>query len=131
MLAAGVPFDAIFTGDDEAAVGAMLAVEARGLRIPEAVSVVGFDDQRLATILHPPLTTVRAPTERVGMEAARQLLKLIGTVTLIPTLLLTERLPPTRRAEYDRGSIVTPLKKTCSTNGHESTRRFTMIRGYS
>jgi LacI family transcriptional regulator len=96
MLAAGVPFDAIFTGDDEAAVGVMLALEARGARVPEEVSVVGFDDQRLATILHPPLTTVRAPTEQVGQEAARQLIKLMRTggadpLTLLPTELVFRR----------------------------------------
>ena len=96
MLAAGVAFDAIFTGDDEAAVGALLALEARGVRVPEEVSVVGFDDQRLATILHPPLTTVRAPTEQVGREAARQLIKLIRTgsadpLTLLPTELVLRR----------------------------------------
>ena len=90
VLAAGVAFDAIFTGDDEAAVGALMALEARGVRVPEEVSVVGFDDQRLATILHPPLTTVRAPTEQVGREAARQLIKLMRTggadpLTLLPT----------------------------------------------
>ncbi len=93
MLAAGVSFDAIFTGDDEAAVGALMALEARGVRVPEDVAVVGFDDQRLATILHPPLTTVRAPTEQVGQEAARQLIKLIRTgsanlLTLLPTELV-------------------------------------------
>lgn len=92
----GVQFDAIFTGDDEAAVGALLALEARGVRVPEDVSVVGFDDQRLAAILHPPLTTVRAPTEQVGMEAARQLIKLIRTgsaddLTLLPTELVFRR----------------------------------------
>jgi DNA-binding LacI/PurR family transcriptional regulator len=64
LLAASVSFDAIFTGDDEAAVGALLALEARGVRVPEEVSVVGFDDQRLAVILHPPLTTVRAPPNK-------------------------------------------------------------------
>ena len=66
MLADGVSFDAIFTGDDEAAVGALATLEARGVRVPEDVAVVGFDDQSLAAILHPPLTTVRAPTEQVG-----------------------------------------------------------------
>jgi LacI family transcriptional regulator len=96
LLAAGVPFDAIFTGDDEAAVGVMLALEARGVRVPEEVSVAGFDDQRLATILHPPLTTVRAPTEQVGTEAARQLIRLIRTgsadpLTLLPTELVFRR----------------------------------------
>jgi LacI family transcriptional regulator len=96
LLAAGVPFDAIFTGDDEAAVGVLLALESRGVRVPEEVSVAGFDDQRLATILHPPLTTVRAPTEQVGVEAARQLIKLIRTdsadlLTLLPTELVFRR----------------------------------------
>ena len=96
LLAEGVVFDAIFTGDDEAAVGALATLEARGIRVPEEVAVVGFDDQRLATILHPPLTTVRAPTEQVGQEATRQLIKLIRTgqaepLTLLPTELILRR----------------------------------------
>jgi len=96
MLAEGVSFDAIFAGDDEAAVGALATLEARGVRVPEDVAVVGFDDQSLAAILHPPLTTVRAPTEQVGREAARQLIKLIRTgsadpLTLLPTELVFRR----------------------------------------
>jgi LacI family transcriptional regulator len=93
MLAAGIVFDAIFSGDDEAAVGALAALAARGVRVPDDVSVAGFDDQRLAAILQPPLTTVRAPTQQVGEEAARQLIKLIRTgsadpLTLLPTELV-------------------------------------------
>jgi DNA-binding LacI/PurR family transcriptional regulator len=96
MLASGLSFDGVFTGDDEAAVGALMALEARGVRVPEDVSAVGFDDQRLAVILHPPLTTVRAPTEQVGREAARQLIQLIHTgsadpLTLLPTELVFRR----------------------------------------
>jgi DNA-binding LacI/PurR family transcriptional regulator len=96
MLADGVLFDAIFTGDDEAAVGALAALAARGVRVPDDVSVVGFDDQRLAAILQPPLTTVRAPTHQVGQEAARQLINLIRTgsadpLTLLPTELVLRR----------------------------------------
>jgi LacI family transcriptional regulator len=96
MLAEGVAFDAIFSGDDEAAVGALATLAAHGVRVPEDVSVVGFDDQRLAAILQPPLTTVRAPTEQVGREAARQLVKLIRTgsadpLTLLPTELVFRR----------------------------------------
>ena len=96
MLAVGAAFDAVFAGDDEAAVGVLMALEARGLRVPEDVSVAGFDDQRLATILHPPLTTVRAPTEQVGREAAHQLIQLIRTgsadpLTLLPTELVFRR----------------------------------------
>ncbi len=72
------------------------ALEARGVRVPEEVAVVGFDDQRLAAILHPPLTTVRAPTEQVGQAAVRELIKLIRTgsaepLTLLPTELVFRR----------------------------------------
>jgi DNA-binding LacI/PurR family transcriptional regulator len=96
LLESGVAFDAIFTGDDEAAVGALMALRAAGKRVPEDVSVVGFDDQRLADVLIPPLTTVHAPTEQVGAEAARQLIKLIqkkqaDPLTLLPTELVIRR----------------------------------------
>lgn len=84
------PFDAIFAGDDDAAVGVYDALNAAGLRIPDDVSVVGFDDSRMAPFLTPPLTTVRAPTEEVGRTAARQLFRLLEgqspeLVTLHPT----------------------------------------------
>jgi DNA-binding LacI/PurR family transcriptional regulator len=96
MLADSVSFDAVFAGDDEAAVGVLATLEARSVRVPDEVAVVGFDDQRLAAILHPPLTTVRAPTEQVGREAARQLIQLIRTgsadlMTLLPTKLVFRR----------------------------------------
>ncbi len=96
LLAGGAAFDAIFTGDDEAAVGALMALQAAGKRVPKDVAVVGFDDQRLAAILTPPLTTVHAPTEQVGAEAARQLIRLIRTgqadpLTLLPTEIVIRR----------------------------------------
>jgi LacI family transcriptional regulator len=76
-LSKGIEFDAIFCGDDEAASGAMQALRESGKCIPEDVAVVGFDDISFSKYLNPPLTTVRAPTERVGLEAVRQLIKLI------------------------------------------------------
>jgi LacI family transcriptional regulator len=79
LLSAGVAMDAVFAGDDEAAVGVLSALREAGKRVPEDVAVVGFDDQRLAAYLTPPLTTVRAPTEEVGRIAAQQLLRLIQT----------------------------------------------------
>ena len=84
-------FDAVFTGDDDAAIGALTALSEAGLRIPEDVSVVGFDDSRLSTFLNPPLTTVRAPTEEVGRTAARLLFDQIKDLPAEPvTLLSTE-----------------------------------------
>ncbi len=85
-------FDAIFTGDDEAAVGVLAALKEIRIKVPDRVSVVGFDDQRMAPYLTPPLTTVRAPTEEVGREAVRQVLGLIqgNEVSPMTTLLATE-----------------------------------------
>ena len=97
LIKDGIEFDAVFSGDDEAAVGVMNALLAGGKRIPEDVAVVGFDDQRMAPFLTPPLTTVRAPTEEVGHEAARQLLQIIqapgslSDTTLLPTELVIRR----------------------------------------
>ncbi len=96
LLSVGVQFDGVFSGDDEAAVGVLIALKEAGVRVPEEVSVVGFDDQRMSPYLQPPLTTVRAPTEEVGKEAARQLIRLIETgkadpLTLLPTELVIRR----------------------------------------
>ena len=76
-LAGNVAFDAIFASDDSSAVGAILALRQAGKRVPEDIAVVGFDDSQLARSVIPPLTTVRAPTEQVGLEGVRQLVKLI------------------------------------------------------
>ncbi len=93
ILRERVPFDAVFAGDDEAAVGVYAALRAAQLKIPQDVSVVGFDDQDLAQVLQPALTTVHAPIEQVGMEATRVLIQLLqnGTaepLTLLPTTLV-------------------------------------------
>jgi DNA-binding LacI/PurR family transcriptional regulator len=68
----------------------MSAVRAAGRRIPEDISVVGFDDQFLALYTDPPLTTIKAPTEEVGRTAARQLIQLIrngeaASLVLLPS----------------------------------------------
>jgi LacI family transcriptional regulator len=96
LLASGEPMDAIFAGDDGAAAGALSALQAAGLQVPEQIAVVGFDDQPLASYLTPPLTTIHAPTEQVGYEAARQLITLIqqgqaDPLTLLPTQMIIRR----------------------------------------
>lgn len=94
---AGRPaFDAVFAGDDAAALGVINALRERGFRVPEDVAVVGFDDSRLSAFLTPPLTTVRAPTDEVGQIAADQLFKVIDGqhpygVTLLPTKIIIRR----------------------------------------
>jgi len=89
----GLEFDAIFTGDDDAALGVFAALQNAGRRIPDDVAVVGFDDVPLARFISPPLTTVRAPTEQTGMDAVKQLVHLIRgepaeSITLLPTELI-------------------------------------------
>jgi LacI family transcriptional regulator len=96
LLRLGIEFDAVFAGDDEAAVGVLMALQAAGKRVPEDIAVVAFDDQRFSAYLNPPLTTVRSPTERVGYEAAQQLVRLIrmgqaDLLTLLPTELVIRR----------------------------------------
>jgi DNA-binding LacI/PurR family transcriptional regulator len=91
MLKEGLDFDAIFTGDDDAATGVLAALHQAGKRVPQDIAVVGFDDAPFSRYLIPPLTTVRAPTEEVGRTAVRQLLKMIRTENAEPlTLLATE-----------------------------------------
>jgi LacI family transcriptional regulator len=77
LLEKKVNFDAVFTGDDDSAIGVIQALREVGLRIPEDIAIAGFDDQVFAGSLVPPLTTVRAPTEQVGQQAVRQLIRLI------------------------------------------------------
>lgn len=71
------PPTAIFASNDDMAFGVIEAARDRGLRIPDDLSVVGFDDIPQAAIVHPPLTTVRQPLEQMGRAATRMLLKLI------------------------------------------------------
>ncbi len=87
-LVDGLEFDAIFAGDDEAAIGVLDALTSAGKRVPEDVAVVGFDDIYLAQYLNPPLTTVQAPTEQVGSVATKQLVRQIRGETVEPLILL-------------------------------------------
>lgn len=91
-LRGGLEFDAIFAGDDDSAIGVLTALSQAGKRAPEDVAVVGFDDIALSRYLTPPLTTVRAPTEQVGCEATRQLVRLIRGEAVDPLVLLPTEL---------------------------------------
>jgi len=69
------PPTAIFASNDVSAFGVMEAVREHGLRIPNDVSVLGFDDIPQAAHVHPPLTTVRQPLEEMGRQATCMLLE--------------------------------------------------------
>lgn len=78
LLAAGVPFTAIFAFNDLSAMGAIVALREIGLDVPTEVSVLGFDDVVGAATNNPPLTTVRQPLQEMGRAAATALLQRIG-----------------------------------------------------
>ncbi len=104
LLAAGMPFTALFAFNDISAIGAMRAFRDAGLRVPEDVSVVGFDDIQAAAYLTPRLTTVRQPLSQMGEMAAKQLLMRISSgngkapklISLAPELVVRESTGPAR-----------------------------------
>ncbi|WP_162877885.1 LacI family DNA-binding transcriptional regulator [Trinickia diaoshuihuensis] len=69
------PPTAIFCGNDLTAIGAIEAIKQLGLRVPEDVSVMGYDDQEIARHTHPPLTTVVLPNYELGRWAVETLLQ--------------------------------------------------------
>ncbi len=74
LLQLSEPPTAIFAASDDMAAGVLTAAHARGLRLPEDVSVAGFGDDALAGYVWPPLTTIRQPTRELGWQAADLLL---------------------------------------------------------
>ncbi|MDN7676451.1 LacI family DNA-binding transcriptional regulator [Burkholderia oklahomensis] len=78
MLSRSSLMTALFAGNDTIAFGAMAAIRDAGLRIPEDLAVVGYDDIPLAAFAMPPLTTVRTEPFKEGNDAATMLLELIA-----------------------------------------------------
>jgi LacI family transcriptional regulator len=77
LLELADPPTAIFAFNDSIAIGAMEAAAARGVRVPEDLSIVGFDDVTYATVVTPALTTVRQPLAEMGRAAVGLLLRLL------------------------------------------------------
>jgi LacI family transcriptional regulator len=67
---------AAFVASDVVAIGAIAAIHEMGLRIPEDIALVGFDDVPLARYLDPPLTTIHLPTEEMSRLASRMIMRL-------------------------------------------------------
>ena len=70
-------FTAIFAANDQMALGACLGLHRRGLRVPQDVSVVGFDDLSVSRYTLPPLTTVQHPARELGQPAAQAMLQML------------------------------------------------------
>ncbi|MCR5868870.1 LacI family DNA-binding transcriptional regulator [Aquincola sp. J276] len=74
LLASGQPLDAVFASSDLAAITVIGALHRHGLRVPQDVAVVGYDDIVTAAHLQPPLTTVHQPVDEGGRRLVQQLL---------------------------------------------------------
>src|SRR6201996_718020 len=102
LMAQKKPFTALVSYNDIAAIGAIRALRDHGLRVPEDVSVIGFDDIQGAAYHTPSLTTIRQPLSNMGLTAARLLLQRIRgmkdypeQVPIVPELIIREStLPP-------------------------------------
>ena len=77
LIERGEEFDALFASTDMIAIGAMRAIQAAGLRIPEDIAVVGFDDMPLAAYVSPGLTTMRQNAQRAGDALVEGIVHLI------------------------------------------------------
>lgn len=73
---------AIFCANDHMALGALHAAQARGLRVPEDISIVGFDDIEMCQVTTPRITSVRQPLQKMGRVGAQEMLRQIGESTV-------------------------------------------------
>ena len=78
LLQRNIQFDAVFCASDLRSIGVIKALKENSLRIPEDVSVVGYDNLTVASFFDPPLTTVSQPTYEVGVHAINIVQKLIN-----------------------------------------------------
>ena len=94
LLRCGKRFTALVAYNDISALGAMTALREAGHKIPEDVSVMGFDDIEFASIAYPPLTTIRQPLRDMGAAAAELLLRKfandesVGNICVRPELVI-------------------------------------------
>ena len=121
-------FTALFAYNDLSAIGAIWAFREAGLRVPEDVSVVGFDDIPAAAFANPSLTTVRQPLKRMGQIAAKRVIDQIeGNVKWVPEIVIepefvvrdstgpapsslrTSRSSHGNRAKLDPSKLATPI----------------------
>lgn len=105
LLARQHPPTAVFAANDEMAIGALRAAKLAGLSVPGDVSIIGFDDQRIAGLYDPALTTVQVPTAEIGYRAMLLLERLLRNEATDRDIVLPTRIverattgPPTRAA---------------------------------
>lgn len=96
IILSGEPFDAVMAASDLMALGAIFLLRQAGMRVPEDVAVIGFDDIDAARFSEPALTTIRQPIHDLGVTLARQVIALaageeIGDAVMLPTELIIRK----------------------------------------
>ncbi|MCL1993589.1 MAG: LacI family transcriptional regulator [Spirochaetes bacterium] len=93
MLLHGRDFTALFAASDELAMGAIRALKDAGIRVPDDVSVIGFDNIENAKYFIPRLTTIHQPIEEIGEHAVTNLRRLMGVATNVyPEIIIPHKL---------------------------------------
>jgi DNA-binding LacI/PurR family transcriptional regulator len=107
LLSRNRAFSALFAFNDNSAVAAISVLQDAGLRVPEDVSLIGFDDIQLASYSNPTLTTVRQPLQKMGEIAARTLLdrienrsEYVAEIAVEPELIVRHSTGPAPNAIY-------------------------------
>lgn len=105
LLATKRPFTALICGNDYLALGAMAGLREQNLKIPDDISVIGFNDSEYSPFIDPPLTTIHFPSVKIGEAAAHAILKGIDAKGTMPDALIlpthcvvrqSTRQPPTQ-----------------------------------
>lgn len=108
LLGRKQPFTAVFAYNDNTAVAMMRVIQESGLRVPDDISVVGFDDIHAAAYTNPPLTTVRQPLRKMGEIAARTLVDRIeGRTEYVPEIAIEPQFVV--RESSGKGPFLSPL----------------------
>ena len=84
LLVASKRPTAVICANDVLAMGAVLECQAQSIKVPQAISITGFDDMEAASILEPALTTVRVPMHELGREAAQRILARVAGRSAAP-----------------------------------------------
>lgn len=78
LLKTGEKFTAVFAASDDCAVGALSVAHKNGLKVPDDLSIVGYDNTNIAEMSYPPLTTVAQPLYDMGKKSVEMLIKRIS-----------------------------------------------------
>jgi LacI family transcriptional regulator len=108
LVDSGTAFTAAFCANDLVAIGAMRALKESGLKVPEQIAVVGYDDINIAALYDPALTTIHQPIEEMGTAAVKLLLELLqeGSELSMPRKIMLQSKLIIRESSVVQPSII-------------------------